>query len=177
MSLLHSRLQAPDLVEAVVGYRQWRLDARGLTSPYVAEAWTTPVLAARCRARELGADVAHSGAPLSGCTCGIYAWYRPCPRLGASTTDLVSGAVVLWGRLEAHATGMRAEFARIVALDLSARRRTKRERIARAAEALGVEAVPHAQLAATADRYGKLLPDVLKPDGAGDHGSLWRLRP
>jgi len=35
--------------------------------------------------------------------------YDPCPRTAsAATRDLVGGAVVMWGRVELHGTGLRA---------------------------------------------------------------------
>ena len=49
----------------------------------------------------------HDGpAPQNGCTCGFYAWYAPTPRTAsAGTSELVGGAVALWGRVELHAHG------------------------------------------------------------------------
>ncbi|MFZ1996837.1 MAG: hypothetical protein WAU75_22170, partial [Solirubrobacteraceae bacterium] len=103
---------APDLVTAVIGFRQWRVRGDELWSFQAAERWQRGVHTAHCAAQ------AHE-APVNGCTCGIYAWYSPTPR-GASalTADLVAGAVALWGRIELHAHGMRAQHAMVVALAL-----------------------------------------------------------
>jgi hypothetical protein len=41
--------------------------------------------------------------------CWIHVLRDPCaPRASATTPDLVSGAVVIWGRIEAHVIGPRA---------------------------------------------------------------------
>ena len=62
-------------------------------------------------------------------------------------TDLVAGAVAVWGRVELHATGMRAEFASVVALALPISRRAKRARLEAVAAELGVDLVPARRLA------------------------------
>ena len=63
----------------------------------------------------------HTEVPAKDCTCGVYAYYDPCPRTAsAATADLIGGAAVLWGRIEAHMYGLRGTHARIVALELPA---------------------------------------------------------
>jgi Resolvase, N terminal domain len=81
----------------------------------------------------------------------------------ANTRDLVGGAVVVWGRVEAHATGVRAEHARIVGLDLPLLRRRKRRAVTQIAERLGVPAVTHRQLRSVARAHGSPLPVALRP--------------
>jgi hypothetical protein len=44
---------APDLIEFVVGFRQWELREGGLVSPFTREPWSGALLTARCRAGEL----------------------------------------------------------------------------------------------------------------------------
>lgn len=168
---------APDLVHPVVGFRLWRLDDRGLRSLYHDERWTRGRQTARCAA---GALAEHDEpSPAHRCTCGIYAWYEPCPRLAWTGSDgLVAGAVVLWGRIELHGTGMRAQHVMVVALALPLSHGAKRRRIVSVAEALEAETVPARQLAAAAKRYGAPVPCELKPrptpapvDGIGSrHG-------
>ena len=76
----------PDLIRAVVAFRQWRLADDGLWSLRAHEHWGRGVLTARCRAP------AHAGpAPQNGCTCGFYAGTsrargRPPPARATSST-------------------------------------------------------------------------------------------
>ena len=66
----------------------------------------------------------HSGpAPDAGCVCGLYELFAPARSRGRERLAVVHGAVVLWGRIELHRLGMRAEYARIVALALPNSRR------------------------------------------------------
>jgi hypothetical protein len=153
----------PDLVDYVVGFRQWRLDRDGLRSLHRPDRWTEATLTAHCPlGRHPGA-----AAPAHACCCGIHAWYERTPRLAsAGTPDLVCGAVVLWGAIELHTTGMRAQFARIVALSLPLSRGTKRRALVSAAHRLEVPAVRYAAVARLAEREGAPVPDSLKPGWA-----------
>ena len=120
----------PDLVVALIGFRQWRLTGGTLTSVYDGADWTAGRLTARCaRGHEV---------PAKDCSCGVYAYYDPCPRTAsAATPDLIGGAVVVWGRIEAHIYGMRGEHARIVALELPLSRGRKRRAVIETAELSG----------------------------------------
>jgi hypothetical protein len=69
----------------------------------------------------------------------------------------------MWGRVELHATGMRAEFATVVALALPLWRGAKRGRLEAMAVELGVDLVPARRLCAVALTHGDLVPDPLKP--------------
>jgi len=151
---------APDLSEPVIGFRHWRLVDGVLRSMFSRTAWNLVQMTARCAAGRH--DPAQTPSP--GCTCGIYAYYDPCPRTAsAMTRDLVGGAVVVWGRLEAHAVGMRAENARIVALHLPPAVGPKRRAVAEVAAQLGLPAVAHRRLRALALTHGQPLPAVLRP--------------
>jgi hypothetical protein len=150
---------APDLIEPVIGFRQWRLVDAALRSMFSKTAWVGREMAARCP--EGDHDPAQTPSPR--CTCGIYAYYDPCPRTSTITGDLVSGAVVLWGRIEAHATGVRAEHARIVGLELPMIRGRKWAAVTEAAERLGIPAVPHRELRDLARAHGAPLPSSLRP--------------
>ena len=185
---------APDLVTAVIGFRQWSLHGselwslratvrwrRGIQTPYSDER-DGPAPHWRLRGSELwslraadrwrrGVQTAdcdrgtHPGpAPANGCTCGIYAWYAPPPRgASAATPDLVAGAVALWGQIELHAHGMRAQHAMIVALALPFSWGKKRRQILAAADALDVAAVPARKLKAAALEHGELIPRRMRP--------------
>ena len=151
---------APDLCEPVIGFRHWRLVDGALRSMFSLTTWDAAQMTARCAAGRH--DPAQT--PSSGCRCGIYAYYDPCPRsASAMTRDLVGGAVVVWGRLEAHAVGVRAEHARIVALQLPATPSPKRRAVADVAAQLGLPAVAHRRLRALALTHGQPLPAVLRP--------------
>lgn len=149
----------PDLIVPVIGFRQWRLHGSELWSLRAAERWMRGVQTARCD------DGSHAGpAPATTCTCGIYAWYGPPPRgASAATRDLVAGAVALWGQLELHAHGMRAQHATIVALALPFSRGDKRRRLLAAADALEVPAVPARRLKSAALEHGELIPPSMRP--------------
>ncbi|MGZ4276443.1 MAG: hypothetical protein ACXVFK_07155 [Solirubrobacteraceae bacterium] len=151
------RAEAPDFHRAVIGFRQWRLRGTELWSVHDEDRWTRGVRTARCAAH------GHP-APQNGCTCGFYAWYTP-PARGASagTPDLVSGAVALWGQIELHARGMRAEHAVVVALALPLSRGDKRRRLIAAAAALEVPAVPARRLAAVGSEHAEPVPRWMRP--------------
>jgi hypothetical protein len=151
---------APDLIEPVIGYRLWRLIDHTLTSPFASTPWHRPQQRARCdRGRHEAGEV-----PAKTCSCGIHAYYDPCPRTASAMTgSLLGGVVVAWGRIEAHAIGMRVEHARIVGLELPFSRGRKRRAILAAAERLDVPAVTHRTLGALAREHGAPLQRALRP--------------
>jgi hypothetical protein len=153
---------APDLVEPFIGYRYWRIDESVLCSPFMNHRWARGVNAARCVL-----DAGHPDPPPGhGCVCGIHAWYRPCPRLGYATRGLVGGAVALWGAVELHATGLRAQYATVVALVLPLAHTGKRRRLVEIADALEVDVVPARQLTQAALRHGLPVAEGLAPSPA-----------
>ena len=158
---------APDLLGPVIGFRQWRLGDGVKRSMYADAEWVDGRAVARCGIDGPGDEPLPpccDAPPGSDCRCGLYAWYRPVPRLAsAGVADLVAGAVALWGAVELHATGMRAERGAVVALELPLMGRRKRRRVEALAATLGVEVVPAAGLDAAAARHGGRVPDVLKP--------------
>jgi hypothetical protein len=151
---------APDLIMPVIGYRQWRLRDAALWSPYAEMRWARGANTAACAAR--GATH-REPSPVASCTCGLHAWYRPCPWLAsAGTPDLVAGAVALWGAIELHPTGMRAQHAMVVALTLPLSRGAKRRRLIEVARALEVPAVPAWRLDSEALRCWRPIgPDLV----------------
>jgi hypothetical protein len=155
-------IDAPDLIDPVIGFRQWRLTDAGLCSLRWDEVWDEPTRVAGCRA----SGHPDRSAPAGECSCGIYAWYAPSPRT-ASAADYVTGAVVLWGAIELHATGMRAQHCRIVALALPFSRWAKRERLVDTARRLGVPAVPYRRLSRLAGDHGASIPREMRPPREG----------
>jgi hypothetical protein len=102
--------------------------------------------------------------PQKSCSCGFYARYDPTPRgASAGTPDLVAGAVRLWGRIELHAHGMRAERATVVALALPYSHGDKRRRVLAVAGSIGVPAVPARGLVAATRPFGEIIPRSMRP--------------
>jgi hypothetical protein len=148
----------PDLARAVIGFRQWRLHDEELWALHADERWGRGMLTAHC----LSAD--DHEAPQNGCSCGYYAWYAPPPRTASvATPDLVAGAVAIWGHVELHAHGMRAEHAMVVALALPFSRGAKRRRLLAAARSLEVPVVPARRLKAAALEHGDVIPRRMRP--------------
>jgi hypothetical protein len=155
-----SRTVVPDLVEHVIGYRQWRIHDGELCSVHTWDRWTAEPMTATCTA---GADH-DEPSPVHGCSCGFYARYTPVPRTAsAATPDLVGGAVALWGRLELHAHGMRGQHVRLLALALPILPGPKRRRVREVAASLGVPAVRARALQAEALRHGRPIPRAMRP--------------
>ncbi|MGZ4272510.1 MAG: hypothetical protein ACXVRP_01980 [Solirubrobacteraceae bacterium] len=151
---------APDLIDPIVGYRQWRLAGGTLMSLFNDTRWRHVELTARCD----GGDHHPECVPDHQCSCGIHAYYEPCPRTASAVTrDLVAGAVVLWGTVELHGTGLRAEHARIVALELPLWVGAKRRGVVELADRLDVPAVAHRGLRAVAHRHGVPVHASLRP--------------
>jgi hypothetical protein len=151
---------APDLIDPIVGYRQWRLAGGVLMSLFNDTRWRRMDLTARCD----GGAHHPECVPDHHCSCGIYAYYDPCPRTASAVTrDLVAGAVILWGTVELHATGLRAEHAQIVALELPLSLGAKRRSVLEVADRLGVPAVAHRRLRSEAHRRGVPVASSLRP--------------
>jgi hypothetical protein len=150
---------APDLFEPVVGFRQWRVGAQGLRSIVCDVTWPQATMAARCLTGGHPQEVA----PATACRCGVHAWYELTPRTASAASDYVAGAVLLWGAIELHATGMRGQHCRIVALALPLSRWGKRRRIVDVAHRLGVPVVRHRDLRAVARQYGSPVPTGMRP--------------
>jgi hypothetical protein len=100
---------APDFIEPLVGFRNWRVDGDLLVSPYTPVVWREAVMCASC----LGEG---HRAPHPSCGCGLSAYREPQTRFATTDFRGVSGIVSLWGRVEVHADHVRAEYARVEAL-------------------------------------------------------------
>jgi glycine cleavage system H protein len=149
---------APDFVEAVVGYRAWHVEADGLLRPWTFTAlpWQPGANRAVC-----ARDVRHAP-PVADCMCGLYALTDPGDRRLDFRADQAVGAIAAWGDLEVHRTGFRAEHACVTAIALPDRAGyDQREALARAAERYGVPLVAADRLSDEALRHGAPLPEDL----------------
>jgi hypothetical protein len=152
--------RAPDLIEPIIGFRQWRLAGGVLKSMFIADDWRDAEQHARCYV----GNHDPANVPAKECSCGIYGYYDPVPRTAsAGTRELVGGVVVLWGQVELHVSGMRAEHALLVALELPLTGGRKRREVIKVADSLGVPAVSHRKLKAAAKEYGRVLGRELRP--------------
>jgi hypothetical protein len=175
--------QAPDLIEAVVAFRSWRLVDEGLRSVYLPTLWTEREMKATCLCLDApDEDAPRSAAPGHaapdrGCTCGIYAYYEP--DLNFPTIDYrgVAGIVSLWGTIELHEEGMRAEQARVEALALYSRWSTRQiDAVREVAGTLGVDLVDLDDIRREAERYGRPIKPELVPGAAPAARPLSRTR-
>jgi hypothetical protein len=166
--------RAPDLVEPVVAFRTWRVERGELVSPYLPERWGAGVVEARCvrgdpqRFRH-GDDLLATEhvSPHPACRCGIHAYLDPRSAVAGTDFRRVLGIVVVWGVVELHPAGLRAQFARVRALgaspDWSGWHRRDVEKIA---ERLGVPVLPESALAAAATEFGSPVPAELRGPAA-----------
>src|SRR6188472_349766 len=113
---------APDLTAPVAGFRAWRVANGRLVSPYVPCRWEGRVMRAECYDANRGLlrgvgwlDRPHES-PHPDCRCGIYAYHTPGKRTYFGESWWCAGLVSVWGHLEVHADGLRAQFARVEAL-------------------------------------------------------------
>lgn len=161
--------RSPDLTLPLIGYREWVMIGDELLSPLARTHWGAEPVRAECvpacrTARGLWrVPSEHEGpAPDPGCVCGLYAVFEP-PRIrGRERLTVARGAVALWGRIELHRRGMRAEFAQIVLLSLPPSRPSAAA-VGKVAEHLGVEAVPAKELSMAALAYGRPLEPSMIP--------------
>ena len=75
----------------------------------------------------------------------------------------MAGAVAMWGQVELHAHGMRAQHAMIVALALPFSWGAKRRRLLAVARELEVPAVPARKLKTAALEHGDIIPRRMRP--------------
>jgi hypothetical protein len=163
-------VSAPDLAAPVVGFRAWRIVGERLLSPFIPCRWEGRVLHAACfdanRRLQLGRgwlDEPHES-PHPDCQCGIYAYHRPGVQAYYGDFDWTEGVISVWGRIEAHRDGLRAEHARIECLARPPAHEPERRRAVEAiAAALDVPHVPRAELQDVAAGLGGALPATLRP--------------
>jgi hypothetical protein len=161
---------APDLAEPVVGFRAWRVVGGRLLSPYIPCRWDGSVMHAECwpANRTLmggrGWLAEPHDSPHPACQCGVYAYHRPGVQTYYGEWEWVEGVVALWGRIEAHREGLRAEHARVEALARPpASEVGRRARVEAIAASLRCDVVAREDLREAAARYGRPLPTTLLP--------------
>jgi hypothetical protein len=152
----------PDLIEPIVGFRNWRIFRTGrtegeLSSPYLPVLWTEPVVRAECRRWRSPEDLLSKRhtAPDPDCGCGIRAYREPTSAFSKVDYRGVSGIVTVWGRIEIDRDEMRAELARIEALGVYRRwSRRQQDAVRAVAGNLGADIVDLDDLDAAAAAYG-----------------------
>lgn len=178
----------PDLVQAVIGYRAWRVEDGLLRSGGAGEAiWDPDVTVAECEgydkmgplglgyprrspqeaAEAYGLKIEPHDAPAKDCGCGLYAYHDPKMVAGTGSAESIWGAVAAWGRLEVHREGLRAERARVVALaldDYCVDDSQRRPMIEQLAKIYGARAVPSYLLIEEAEQHGIAVPDEQRPE-------------
>jgi hypothetical protein len=160
----------PDLVEPVVGFRAWKVIDDRLLSPYIPCEWEGPVMHARCYPAnrsllrgEGWLDVPHAS-PHPACRCGIYAYHQPGAQAYYGEWLWVEGMVTVWGRLEVHRNGLRAEHASVEALVVPDEHdAVRRDASAAVAARLGVRLVEREAIELTAAQVGASMPRALLP--------------
>jgi hypothetical protein len=167
--------RAPDLIEPIVAFRGWRVVDGRLRSVYLPTFWDARDMTATCLCTESpDADAPRSagpghGVPDRGCTCGIYAYYQPDTNFPMVDHQGVAGIVSVWGAIEVHDEGMRAEHARVEALALYSRWTTRQiEAVRGVAAELGVDLVDLDEIEEAARRYGQPIAPALVPGSAGE---------
>jgi hypothetical protein len=165
--------RAPDLIEPIVAFRSWRVVEGRLRSVYLPTFWTEREMTASCLCSESpDPDAPRSardghGVPDRGCTCGIYAYYLPDMNFPTVDHQGVTGIVSVWGAIEVHGEGMRAEHARIEALALYSRWTTRQiDAVRNVAQELGVDLVDLDEIEEAARRYGQPITPALVPGTA-----------
>lgn len=166
----------PDRTVPLLAYRAFRADAYArLHARNCFCVWDPGVNRARCVIGGI------HRAPLHTCKCGFYGRFDSAhvhefddyPRQEKHTGFVyVLGAVALWGQVEVHADGARAEYAAIVALarpDAAALRADPEADaylalLDRVADRYDVPLVPRASLEFEALRWGDPVTPDLKPD-------------
>jgi hypothetical protein len=166
--------RAPDLVEPVVAFRTWRVADGELVSPYLPERWSAGTVEARCvrgdpqRFRHAGELLASEHvSPHPACRCGIHAYLEPRSAVAGVDFRRVLGIVAVWGLVELHPEGLRAQFAQVRALGASAGWSSWHRRDVEAiAERLGVPVLPEEALAAAVAEFGSPVPARLRDPAA-----------
>jgi hypothetical protein len=174
--------RAPDLIEAVVGFRDWRVEGGRLASRHLPMLWTERTMRAECFptggyafASEL--DPHPHEAPGVSCSCGIYAWHRPQGEFSVVDVRGVTGIVTLWGALQTYAEGMRAEYACVEALAVYDRwTPAKKTLVGGIAAELGADLVELERLTEASREYGQPIPDEMLPQEAPAPRRRLRLR-
>jgi hypothetical protein len=185
-------VQAPDLIEAVVGVCGFGRCGHTLSSPFQNTEWRQPVQHAVCApkrsttaaalmrlgqkpqpAASTAAQIVERqrrlpshAAPHPDCSCGLYAYHDT--DADHLETDPIVGIVQAWGALQVHEHGFRAEHLRVVALALGEPvPGVAGERFAEAARRASawwkVPLLVRDELAASLSEFGSSIPVELRP--------------
>jgi hypothetical protein len=162
------RPAVPDLLEPVHAFRDWRITPDGLTSPRTGVVWSSPVLAAECHPRTAESLIRPPHrAPGRDCSCGIHGYFRPGYETSKVDYQGVTGIITVWGDVELHHDGLRAQFARVEALGVYARwTRRQTTAVYDVADELGVDVLDLDDLEESAVRYATAVPGHLVPSVA-----------
>ena len=149
--------------EPLIAYRSWKLPADGLL-PLTRgdEPWEPGATRAACDGRPGTFDHPRDDVPHRDCTCGWYAHYRA-PAIVACRGATVVGAIQVWGAIELHEDGLRAEHARPVAFTAPVHDLALRTRLAAVAAEHSAIVVAPGELAAAASEFGSTLPAEEQP--------------
>lgn len=155
-------LNAPDLIEPLLGFRAWVLGPHGSLEAVTAQtSWDRGENVASCPVGD------HEGVPGEDCVCGLYALHDVAdPRLNPAM--FVIGSIAAWGDIEIYGTGFRAERAMILGLSYHPRMsRGSGRRLKMASEFYDVRVVQHARLADYSLRFARPLDRTHLPNGRG----------
>lgn len=117
--MVGENFEVPDLIEPLVAFRHWRLDEEtgALKSPYSLFPWPERMMTAICQSSLRAEPGKHPApAPEHGCRCGLYGYYAPDDSSAYFGGQIIYGAIKAWGKIEVHITGIRAQYAEIIAI-------------------------------------------------------------
>lgn len=157
--------RAPDLAEAVLGFRVWTLRHDGGLGAIAAGCvWQPGPNEAVCSPDMHPSRRPRHRSPQPGCNCGFNAYFKLGPKLRAAEHSVV-GAIAAWGEIDVYAGGFRSQFAQVIALALRpyGAQRGVDERRRRAAARYGVVLVPISELRAEALRHAAPVPPTMLP--------------
>lgn len=103
--------EEPLFLGKIHGVRGWTMIAAQLHGAYYRATWNQNGEPTRAQCTSQNVHPPHE-APSNGCGCGLYGLHP----WAAEPHGDVYGVIEAWGRVELHATGFRAEYARPVAL-------------------------------------------------------------
>lgn len=109
------KADAPLTAEPIVAFRTFKVTPDGeLISPYQNVKWEPNAeVKATCRIAKLQPPGFRHKVPDADCGCGLHGYFEPNFLYGAGN---VLAIVQMWGAAQAHATGIRTEYGKVVAL-------------------------------------------------------------
>jgi hypothetical protein len=144
----------PTFPDNAVGFRQWQVTDDGwLFGTGYSHLWRPGVNYAICGSLKLHVS------PSEDCDCGCYAYTEP---IQFDEENLLSGVIVVNGKLLTEQIGFRAEQAMIVALAIPPKYKEEEALARQAAERYGVPLIAFEDLELVASRYG-VVPKMVNP--------------